>query len=42
MFTALPSGPENNSQADTDGKADRQGEVRRGVDGQVEGGEGGR
>lgn len=34
-------GPENNSQADSDGEADRQGEVWRGVDGQVEGRKGG-
>lgn len=31
------SGPENDSQADSDGEADRQGEIWRGVDGQVEG-----
>lgn len=35
------SGAENNSQTDPDGEADWQGEVRRGVDGQMEGRKGG-
>lgn len=36
------SGTENDSQADPDGEADWQGEVWRGVDGQMEGGKSGR
>lgn len=35
------SGAENDRQADPDGEADRQGALRRGVDGQMEGREGG-
>lgn len=35
-------GAEDDSQADPDGEADREGSLRRGVDGQVEGREGGR
>lgn len=42
FFDVSPSGAEDDRQADPDGEADREGSLWRGVDGQVEGREGGR